>query len=350
MGNALGNECRCKNQCFKDEVTYLNLAFMKEVMEGHRMKVNKAPEMFATIQELVLHDGGELRFTPLNFSLQELEVHVVVEFKGSQAQFAAEFGLNVADKIVAKALNNHFMDQAKHHAEQFGSLGKKAANATSSGASAVGSTALHTATNIEERVGASKVGSVAKGVGSTAMHTATHVRDKVGGSKVGSAAKEVGSTAMHKVGALEEKVKEEGSHITGKVKDTPIGHHGSAPSKEGDLGDIGEQNAQKINFTMELVLDMVKEMNKEHVVVKIHDLKTSLKFLEKILKNHGLRDKIESHISKKATEVINKKLEKLHHHSNTVSFVHEHDQVVDDQVHEQVADTPLKRDSSRGHV
>lgn len=256
------------------------------------MRVNKTPEIHATIQELVLNEGGEIAFSPFAFCLTALEFHVFVEFVGSKAQLAAEFGLNAADKIVSKALDA-CGDHAKHHAKRLGTLGRHAANAAGKTASAAAS--------------------AAKDMHTTAKQTVKDIHCKVKETTVGA-------IVQSKAESVKDVIVRIPNFSSQKTHDEDL------TPKDGEVGqDDDEICKNRQAFTMHLITDMEKEKSMDHVVVKIHDLKTSIKFLEKALLSHRLRAQVESHMSKKATEVIAKKLHEKLPETNNLGPV---DQVV----------------------
>lgn len=269
------------------------------------MRVHHEPEIYATIQELSLEKGGEIEFSPLNFILNEMEFHIYIEFMGSKAQLAAEFGLNSADKMVSKALDSAAVKHVGSAAKEVGSAAKGIASAAGSAAKA----AEHSKVAIVAGSAVKEVGKKLKEDEQAAVHKATHIEDELGKklkeAPHGAAAHDTVSKAVPAKGAIAGAKKPEDS---------------AAKDHKAD----DEKSHQTINaFTMQLVVDMKKDSHMEHVVVKIHDLKTSIQMLEQGLKRHRLRDQIELHMSEKATKVIAKKLHEQVNSGTTLSFEQE---------------------------
>lgn len=83
-GVAMGTICSCEM-----DVAPVTLSEMKRRMEGNKRRVQSKPDIYVTIDELILHDDGSMKFSPIKFTLSGLKVHCTVEVEGTASEMAS---------------------------------------------------------------------------------------------------------------------------------------------------------------------------------------------------------------------------------------------------------------------
>lgn len=73
---------------------------LKGLVEGDRRRVRSSPEVWVTIEELIPMEGAAITFSPLQFTLSDLEFRTLVEVKGTAAELAQVLGGQAAEKAM----------------------------------------------------------------------------------------------------------------------------------------------------------------------------------------------------------------------------------------------------------
>mmetsp|Transcript_6129 Transcript_6129/g.11311 ORF Transcript_6129/g.11311 Transcript_6129/m.11311 type:complete len:237 (-) Transcript_6129:39-749(-) len=94
MGNSL--------TCCEFNVTQMSFKLLKEKMEGQRRQMRSKPDVFVTINEMTMKEGGQITFSPQKFTLKGLTADCTVEIIGSNAQIVQELGSEMALRLMEK--------------------------------------------------------------------------------------------------------------------------------------------------------------------------------------------------------------------------------------------------------
>mmetsp|Transcript_106856 Transcript_106856/g.276298 ORF Transcript_106856/g.276298 Transcript_106856/m.276298 type:complete len:222 (+) Transcript_106856:114-779(+) len=79
----MGALCACEL-----DATRYGLEELKSRLENTTRRVRQVPEVYVTIDELSVKDGGSIKFSPARFTLQGLEFKTTIEVKGNPADVA----------------------------------------------------------------------------------------------------------------------------------------------------------------------------------------------------------------------------------------------------------------------
>lgn len=96
MGQCAIFDC-CLN--FELDATDTTLGELKRRLEGPARLVNQEPEVYVTIEELAMKEGGAVTFSRQKFALHGLEFHVNIEVRGTPADFAKLAAGKAMDKV-----------------------------------------------------------------------------------------------------------------------------------------------------------------------------------------------------------------------------------------------------------
>jgi len=92
-GQAMGAFCSCQF-----DVSY-TLGELKKKLQGDRRRVNRVPEVYVTIEDMELKDGGSIKFSPEKFSFSGLNFQTLIEVKGTAAELAGIAAAKGAAKL-----------------------------------------------------------------------------------------------------------------------------------------------------------------------------------------------------------------------------------------------------------
>jgi len=75
------------------------MSALKGALQGNRRRVNTVPEVYVTIEDMELKDGGSIMFSPEKFSFSGLNFQTLVEVKGTVAELAGIAAAKGAAKL-----------------------------------------------------------------------------------------------------------------------------------------------------------------------------------------------------------------------------------------------------------
>jgi len=61
---------------------------LKKKLQGDKRRVNREPEVYVTIEDMELKDGGSIKFSPEKFTFNGLNFQTLIEVKGTAAELA----------------------------------------------------------------------------------------------------------------------------------------------------------------------------------------------------------------------------------------------------------------------
>lgn len=94
MGSNLG--------CCDNQAATLSSTVLTERLQGDRRRISERPDVWVTIEQVLLKDSPEATFCPSKFSVKGLAVHVTIEITGTNQQIMKEIGAEAALKLMDK--------------------------------------------------------------------------------------------------------------------------------------------------------------------------------------------------------------------------------------------------------